>query len=510
MTGLSAILVVVQTIAGAEAPPAPPPVTVEMLDALPQLPGEIGPLPKLAPSGESPGSDPVTELGKLLFFDKRFSPEGTMGCATCHVPALAFGDGQPTASGRDGKPLPRHSPTLLNIAFNTVFFWDGRAASLDEQARMPLMDTHEIGMASEEALNARLQELPEYPPLFRQVFNAPPNTNDAYTALAVFERTLVTPNARFDLYAQGQKDALTGEEKQGLIVFIGKGSCTQCHLGPNLTDNKFHNLGVSPGEPETADPGRFRITHEEEDRAAFKTPTLRNIAVTPPYMHDGSQVTLEEVVEFYDKGGGTSPGKSPLIFPLNLSAEEKVNLVAFLRTLTGEIPDVAPPDIFKNDPSYRVATAPAGTEMNYVPALPAQISTLAELMAQGLHEQFTALGFSVWHSRPYTENRRAMAKTAAKRLAEFAPRVKQFEPTGLEGADHELFTATAGKLEARTASLAKSAEFGTLSEIRHLFTQVEGLCLTCHQRFRPDLVWVEAPPATAAADQPADNSSVSP
>jgi cytochrome c peroxidase len=162
-------------------------------------------------------------------------------------------------------------------------------------------------------------------------------------AIAAFERTLVTPGSRFDAYLSGQKEALSEAEKRGLGLYIGKASCTLCHNGANLTDNRFHNIGVPQVGPLAKDAGRFEVTHRAGDTGAFKTPTLRNLALTAPYMHNGAFASLEEVVAFYNRGGDKASHKSELMEPLNLSAAEQADLVAFLKALTGDLPRVDPP-----------------------------------------------------------------------------------------------------------------------------------------------------------------------
>jgi cytochrome c peroxidase len=194
-----------------------------------------------------------------------------------------------------------------------------------------------MNMTGEE-LVTRLEGLPGYGEQFRTVFGGKPTFKNVAKALAAFERTLVTPDSRFDAYARGDKDALSGSEKRGLILFIGKAACAQCHNGGTFTDQRFHRIGVPLGGPGEKDLGRFAVTGNELDRGAFKTPTLRNVALTGPYMHNGTLKTLEDVVEFYDRGGDTVSGKSALIFKLELNRQQKADLVAFLRSLTGHVP----------------------------------------------------------------------------------------------------------------------------------------------------------------------------
>jgi cytochrome c peroxidase len=326
----------------AEAPGASAPVeqlgiTIEMLDAMTRLPGNLGPLPAVPVPADNPQSEEKIELGRMLFFDKGLSLDRTHSCASCHDPELAFRDGRSRAQGFRGRELPRRSPSVLNAAYNPVQFWDGRASTLEQQAEGPLLGATEMSLLSEGRLIRRVQAVPEYRQRFRAVFGGGPTLKNVTQAIAAFERTLVTPNGRFDRYLRGDKSALGDGEKRGLILFIGKAACSQCHNGPNLTDNRFHRLGLAAG-PGPRDAGRLRVTGKESDRACFKTPTLRNSALTAPYMHDGSLKTLSDVIDFYDRGGDAVRGKSPLIVRLDLSAQEKADLLAFLQSLTGPLP----------------------------------------------------------------------------------------------------------------------------------------------------------------------------
>jgi len=318
----------------------------EIVDAMKVLPGGLTALPEVPIPADNPQSPAKIELGKRLFFERRLSGDFSTSCSSCHDPGKAFTDALPRSKGINGVLLRRNSPTVLNAAFNTAQFWDGRAATLDEQCKGPLLSPAEMNMADEKQVVERLNAIPEYRRDFQAVFGAGPSLDNVARAVAAFERTLVTPNAPFDLYMAGNKKALTDQEKRGLIVFFGRGACSECHKGANFTDNLYHNLGsvTVKGNPE--DLGRFEITRKEEDRGAFKTPSIRNATLTAPYMHDGSSATLEDVVEFYDRGGGDGPNKDKLIYKLNLTADEKSDLVAFLKTLTGTLPHVEAPQMY--------------------------------------------------------------------------------------------------------------------------------------------------------------------
>ena len=313
-----------------------------MLDGMTELPGGIGPLPPVASPADNPMTAEKVELGAMLFFDKRLSLDRTMSCASCHDPEKGFADGRPRGRGFKGKELNRHSPSVLNTAFNGPQFWDGRASGLEEQAKGPIMASAEMNMLNEKNLVKRLKGVAEYRRRFKQVFGTAPTLDAAARAIAAFERTIVSGESRFDRYARGDKSALTAAEKRGAVLFVGQANCVACHNGPNFTDNKFHALAVPQVGPLADDPGRYAVTKNPEDRGAFKTPTLRGIEHSAPYMHDGAFSTIEQVVEFYNAGGGTTSPRSKLIFPLQLTAQQKSDLVAFMRTLTGPLPDLGP------------------------------------------------------------------------------------------------------------------------------------------------------------------------
>ena len=324
-----------------ELRPAPPVITTEMLDAMKTLPGGLTFLPEVPVPEGNPQRAAKIELGKRLFFDVRLSQDRSSSCATCHSPEKAFADGLARARGFQGVTLSRNSPTVLNAAYNTAQFWDGRAATLDEQCKGPLLSAAEMNMIDERHLIERLNNVPGYVEDFQEVFGAAPTLDNVSKAIAAFERTLVNSDSRFDRYVRGDKKALDAHEKHGLILFFSKASCSECHKGPNFTDNQFYSLGTTNN-----DPGRYAITQHEADRNAFKTPTLRNVALTGPYMHDGSSATLEDVIEIYNRGGDSGPNKSKLVYPLNLTNDEKADLVAFLKALTGTVPKVEVPAVY--------------------------------------------------------------------------------------------------------------------------------------------------------------------
>jgi cytochrome c peroxidase len=345
------IALVARNTSAKSDPRSVPVIGPEIVDAMKVLPGGLTALPAVTVGAEE--SPAKIELGKRLFFEKRLSGDFTTSCASCHDPAKAFTDGLPRSKGIKGVLLRRNSPTVLNATFNSAQFWDGRAATLDEQCKGPLLSPDEMNLVDEKHLITRLNAIPEYRRDFQTVFGAGPSLDNVARAVAAFERTLITPNARFDQYMTGNKKALTDQEKRGLIVFFGRGACSECHKGANFTDNLYHNLGAVPVKGNPDDQGRFEITKNPEDRGAFKTPSIRNAALTAPYMHDGSSATLEEVVDFYDRGGGDGPNKDKLIYKLNLTADEKGDLVAFLKTLTGTLPQVEIPQMYAEARGHR-------------------------------------------------------------------------------------------------------------------------------------------------------------
>jgi cytochrome c peroxidase len=271
------------------------------------------------------------ELGRALFFDPRLSAKGSLSCASCHNPALGWSDGLPTAVGHNMKVLGRSTPTIVNAAFNPLQMWDGRKGSLEEQALGPF-GADEQNLPLEE-LERRVQSIAGYGPMFTEAYPGEPITRTTIAkAIASFERTVLSDGAPFDQWIAGDPDALSPAARRGFDLFVGKANCSACHQGFNFTDNGFHNVGVRDhGAP---DPGRFALKKVAAMQGAFKTPTLRDIALTAPYMHNGCYTTLEEVVEHYVRGGDVQDHLSPNIRPLDLSARDQSDLVAFMRSLT--------------------------------------------------------------------------------------------------------------------------------------------------------------------------------
>lgn len=304
---------------------------------------KLVPLPRmLAAPKDNPTTPAKVELGKMLFFDPRLSGDNKMSCATCHVPEKGFGDGLALSPGADGKPLARNTQTCLNVGFFKRFFWDGRASSLEEQALGPIQSSVEMNQNLDE-LEAELAAIPGYVTEFKNVFGTEPNRDGIAKALAAFQRTLLTEPSPFDRYLAGEKDALSDDAKKGFELFQGAAGCVRCHHGPLLSDGEFYRLGVL-----SEDEGRAKVTEKKEDRYRFRTPSLRNIAQTGPYMHNGSLKTLDDVVTFYYRGlpATISDGLSPDVESLSGQSFSEIPLVVeFLNSLTGKPPTVVPPTL---------------------------------------------------------------------------------------------------------------------------------------------------------------------
>ncbi len=307
---------------------AAPPLTAT--DALGIGPQPLGPLPAVTTPPTNPQDSLKILLGKQLYFDPRLSADGTVSCATCHNPAHGWSDKGPTSEGIKGQLGGRRAPPVSNAAYNPLQFWDGRAGSLEEQAIGPIANPVEMGF-THDACVACLEGIPAYVDAFRAVFGTPYITIEQVgQAIAAYERTVVTTDSRFDRYAKGDNTALTRLEREGLEVFNGKGHCTACHWGPNFSDGRFHNLGVPQTGPLASDDGRYAVTKNPKDKGAFKTPTARDAGARPPYLHTGGEKTIEDVIRFYNKGGGINPNLDPLMVPLGLSESEVKALAAFI------------------------------------------------------------------------------------------------------------------------------------------------------------------------------------
>jgi cytochrome c peroxidase len=269
-----------------------------------------------------PEDNPITteriERGRELFFDKRLSRDRTIACASCHDPERAFTDGRPVAIGVYNRIGRRSAPALINRGYGRSFFWDGRAATLEDQVLQPIQDPNEMDMTLPEV--SRRVGMP---------------IEEVSRSLASFVRSLLSGDSPFDRFISGDRSALSLEQQEGLQLFRGKANCSACHVGPTFSDERFHNTGVAWREGQLLDEGRFAVTGRLADRGAFKTPTLREIARSAPYMHDGSLVTLRDVVDYYNRGGNSNPGLDTDLRPLKLTELEKNSLMAFLETFDG-------------------------------------------------------------------------------------------------------------------------------------------------------------------------------
>ena len=334
------------------APAAPSPQdtpTFEQLDAanpLQPLPGKLlGLDASLAQTKNVPTPEQV-RLGRWLYFDKRLSADGTISCATCHVPAQGFSETTPVSTGIRGQKGGRKAPSFLNaaFAFYPETFWDGRAGSLEEQAAGPMANPIEMGN-THEAVVATVAGVAGYRPFFRQAFGDETIDLDRITrAIAAYERTRISGNSAYDRWRDADEDdpatasIVSDGVKLGHELFFGKAKCATCHVGTSFTDSRFHNLGIGwdAQTQQFSDQGRVVVSGKPEDTGAFKTPGLREVALHPPYMHDGSLATLKDVVEHYSKGGNPNPFLSPKMFRLDLTPREVDALVAFMEALAGE------------------------------------------------------------------------------------------------------------------------------------------------------------------------------
>src|SRR2546426_10815646 len=329
-------------------------------------------VPAAATRAAIPPDNPQTPekiaLGQKLFFDGRLSADGTVACSTCHDPARAFTDGRPTSVGINGRIAQRNAPTILNALYNKTQFWDGRVKTLEEQAALPIVNPVEMGQPSLETAVARIAAIPEYQDAFRKVFGAPPNARDLLRAIASYERAQLSFDSPFDRFIAGDSTAIDDAAKRGWELFNTRARCNKCHAlseqkrdATSFTDNDFHNIGIirhnvvalarqaeqaiKAGDTSQIDRaaiqtdmsalGRFLITGRARDIAAFKTPGLRNVLVTGPYFHDGSQETLWDVMDHYNKGDGLQdPYLDEDIQPLALTEDDIDDVVAFLASLT--------------------------------------------------------------------------------------------------------------------------------------------------------------------------------
>ncbi len=322
--------------------------------------GPLLPVGKVPVPDNNPQTEAKVELGKKLFFDRRLSGDGTMSCATCHDPNLAYSDGLEISLNYPTTRNWRNSPTLINVAFQKLLFHDGRASSLEEQALFPMMSAFEMNQ-NLDYMEEEIRAVPEYETAFTEVFGDGDTSRERIAmAIAAFERSLVSRDAALDRFLTGDENALSPEALQGYAIFTGKGQCVRCHGGAALADDRFYVLGVQENpehlnDPRIAatrrfvakvshfeeyrtlaeDPGRYLITNDRKDWQAFRTPTLREIALTAPYMHNGIYETLDEVIEFFNAGGGKD---NTVLKPLHLSPTEKEQLRVFLEEGLSGVP----------------------------------------------------------------------------------------------------------------------------------------------------------------------------
>ncbi len=282
----------------------------------------------------NPMSDEKVKLGRELFFDKLLSADKTVSCASCHRPEHGYAEPQAASQGIGGRRGRRNAPSILNTAYLRALHWDGRAPSLEKQAIQPLFNHVEMGFDDEQSLLSRLET--KYGKRFQQTFGGPVSLKAVTQAISCFERTLLSGNSAFDRFEAGDREAISVAAQRGRSLFFGKARCGSCHIPPLFTDHKFHHLGVGWKGKTAGDRGRFEVTGNENDLGTFKTPSLRDVTLTSPYMHDGSLTTLRDVVEFYTRGGHDTPRRDSLLKPLDLSSEEIDDLLSFLKTLEGQ------------------------------------------------------------------------------------------------------------------------------------------------------------------------------
>jgi cytochrome c peroxidase len=305
-------------------------------------PPPLGLIPVTWPA-ENPYSPAKAELGRYLYFDPRLSADGTVSCATCHDPRRGFTDGAAVSTGIRGQRGNRSAPTVINRAYSLAQFWDGRAATLEDQVKGPISNPIEMGN-NHDAMTATLTNIRGYATMFAQAFGSEDISIDRVAqAVATFERTILSGNSPYDRYKAGDKKAMTAAQVRGMRVFFDKAKCDACHEGVNFTLNAYANIGIGMDQ-RNPDPGRYAVTKNPADWGAFKTPTLRDVARTRPYMHDGSLLNLHQVVNYYDKGGIPNRNLDEKIKPLHLTDQNKDDLVAFLNALTGEETPVRAPE----------------------------------------------------------------------------------------------------------------------------------------------------------------------
>jgi len=294
-------------------------------------------MPEVSYPSDNPFSVAKQELGRKLFFDPRLSGNPARTCAACHHPGLGWADSMQRALGNQ-QGLGRHTPSLINIGYYKAFFWDGRATTLEDAVRQDMLSP---GMSHDETPDSIVKRIASITAYRKEFAGAFPTGGVTFEhiaeALATYLRGIRSSPTPFDHWLLGDVSAISASARRGFDLFKGKAGCVRCHSSPNFTDSSFHNTGIN-----TVDPGHYEISGKDEDRNAFKTPGLRDVALSPPYMHNGSKATLAEVIDYYDRGGDTMDGGNELR-PLHLSNQEKADLLAFLLSLSGEAPETLIP-----------------------------------------------------------------------------------------------------------------------------------------------------------------------
>ena len=298
----------------------------------------ISALPAIVHPADNPTSPAKVALGAQLFVDKRLSGSGNTACQSCHFRNLGWTDALPFSRRDDGVVNSRHSPTLYNVGHQTAWYWDGRASTLEGQI---IAGWRGQSGADPVKVAVLLNTIPGYAAQFQAVFGAPATPESVTKALAAYLRTKNSENSPWDRYESGDSKAVSADAVEGFRLFTGKGRCATCHTPPFYGNSTYFNIGLEAGKAKP-DVGRFNVTKNEADTSAFKTPTLRSIALRAPYFHDASRATLEEAVRFMAAGGGDDPKKSPILAPTGLSEPEIARLVEFLKTLTSTEPWTAP------------------------------------------------------------------------------------------------------------------------------------------------------------------------
>jgi cytochrome c peroxidase len=422
------------------------------------------PLPKLAayiPPSTRP--DPArVALGRLLFFDARLSGDGTTSCATCHDPARGFTDGRAKAHGKGGKVLRRNTPSVVNVDGRAPMFWDGRAATAEDQALMPVKNPDEMARDLP-SLIAELEQTPEYRARFKRAFGDGTIDGDRIArAVADFERTLISAGAPLDRYLGGDATAMSPAALRGMSLFTGRAACVKCHSGPQLTDGSFHNIGLAGV---AADQGRYEVVPIAVSRGAFKTPGLRDVVLTAPYFHDGSAATLRDVVDHYKRGGVVKDNLDADIKPLSLSDGDEQDLIEFMRALSGvsrptDIPRVP---VARPRPTVRLLRDLMRTNdrtLREIDPAGAGPESAGDLRLRGAAQSALAL----------VENAEQIPALLGNRPDVRAHRRELDERVG------ELIVAL--------SDLRELAQKGQADEMTAAYDQVRDRCEACHDRFR--------------------------